>query len=331
MATRLRETSTELLDTVRGATPGQIVAVIAGAGFLILVLATDLRQALVIGLVNGAMYGLVAMGLVLVYKSSGIFNFAQGEFGTVAIYIMWLLLQRNVPYVLAVICALGTAVVIGLGTERFIIRPLYASPRVILLVATAGVALLMIGLELWFGGAILRTVSPALGRTDRLSVFGVLVSDQRMLLVLVLIGFGVGLAYFFNRTSLGLALLGAAQEPTATELVGISTRQLAALTWAMAALLGGLAGVLNAPISGTFGPGFMTTSVLIPAFTAAILGGITSLSGAFVGGAVVGVAESVALKATIFSGIPSPDTFVVFLILLAVLIIRPQGLLGKAT
>jgi branched-chain amino acid transport system permease protein len=308
----------------------RLLGYLAVAALVVVLLATDVRQALVIGLINGAMYGLVALGLVLIYKSSGIFNFAQGEFGTVAIYILWLLLGRNVPYALSIILALGTAVVLGLFTERFIIRPLYSSPRVILLVATAGVALLCIGIEFWIGGPILRTVSPALGRTDRLSVFGVLVSDQRMLLVLVLVGFGLGLAFFFSRTSFGLALLGAAQEPTATELVGISTKRVAAFTWGLAALLGGLAGVLNAPISGTFGPGFMTLSVLIPSFTAAILGGMTSLPGAFIGGAIIGIAESVALKATIFSGIPAPDTFIVFVILLAVLIVRPQGLLGKA-
>ncbi len=311
--------------------PGRLAAYLAAIALLVLILATDLRQALVIGLVNGAMYGLVALGLVLIYKSSGIFNFAQGEFGTVAIYVLWLLLQRNVPYAISVILALGTAVVLGLGTERLIIRPLYSSPRVILLVATAGVALLCIGIEFWIGGPLLRTVSPALGRTDRVSIFGVLVSDQRMLLVLVLLGFGIALAYFFSRTSYGLALLGAAQEPTATELVGISTKRIAAFTWGLAAMLGGLAGILNAPISGTFGPGFMTLSVLIPAFTAAILGGMTSLPGAFIGGAAIGVAESVALKASIFSSIPAPDTFVVFIILLAVLVARPQGLLGKAS
>jgi branched-chain amino acid transport system permease protein len=321
----------DIRDRLKDATPTQIVGTIVGVTFLVYVLATDLRQALVIGLVNGAMYGLVALGLVLIYKSSGIFNFAQGEFGTVAIYVLWLLLERHVPYAISVILALGCSVAIGLATERIIIRPLYRSPRVILLVATAGVALLLIGLEFWIGKPLPRTVAPALSRTDRLTIFGVLVSDQRMLLVLVLVGFGIGLAFFFSRTSLGLALLGAAQEPTATELAGISTKQLAALTWGMAAMLGGLAGILNAPISGTFGPGFMTLSVLIPAFTAAILGGMTSLQGAFLGGALVGVAESLALKSSVFASIPSPDTFVVFLILLAILIARPQGLLGKAS
>lgn len=326
------------VDRVRGArfpaglAPGRVAAIGLGVALLVFLLATaNMRQALVIGIVNGAMYGLIALGLVLIYKSSGIFNFAQGEFGTVAIYILWLLLERDLPYVLAAVAAIGTAVVLGLGTERFIIRPLYTSPRVILLVATAGVALLLIGVQFWIAQPLPRTVTAALQRVDRLSIFGVNVSDQRILLVLVLLGFGIALAYFFNRTNLGLALLGVAQEPTATELVGISTKRLAAFTWALAALLGGLAGILNAPISGTFFPGFMTLTVLIPGFTAAILGGITSLPGAFVGGAVIGVAESAALKLSVLENIPSPDTFVVFLILLIVLVVRPQGLFGKSS
>jgi len=308
-----------------------IIVLAAVAVFIVLLFVFGIQQALVIGVVNGAMYALIALGLVLVYKSSGIFNFAQGEFGTVAIYIMWLLTSRHLPYVLTVLLALGTAVVLGLATERLVVRPKYSSPRVNLHDATAGVALLCIGVEFWIGQPLPRQLPPALQRTDRLSIFGVYVSDQRILLVLVLLGFGVGLWYFFNRTYYGLALLGAAQDPTATELVGINTKRVAAFTWALAGLLGGLAGVLNAPISGSFFPGFMTTTALIPGFTAAVLGGMTSLPGAFVGGAIVGVAQSVALQSTALKSIPSPDTLVVFVILILVLAIRPQGLLGKAS
>jgi len=330
MATATRSRIDSAGETLRASRNG-LIALGAVVVFVLLLFAFHIQQALVIGLVNGAMYALIALGLVLVYKSSGIFNFAQGEFGTVAIYIMWLLTQRHLPYVIAMLLALGTAVVVGLGTERLVVRPLYSSPRVILLVATAGVALLCIGIEFWIGQPLPRQLVPALQRTNRLSISGVYVSDQRLLLVLVLAGFGIGLWYFFNRTYYGLALLGAAQEPTATELVGISTKRVAAFTWGLAGLLGGLAGVLNAPISGSFFPGFMTTTALIPGFTAAVLGGMTSLPGAFVGGAVVGVAQSVALQAGALKGIPSPDTLVVFVILILVLAIRPQGLLGKAS
>lgn len=306
---------------------------IGGGGALavaVLLIAAGLEQALVIGLVNGALYGLVALGLVLVYKSSGVFNFAQGEFGTVAVYALYLGLSSKVNYVLAVLIALAAATLMGLLAERIIIRPLFSSPRVILLVATAGVALLAIGLEFWLGGALLRNVQPAFTRTNRFSVFGIFVSDQRLLLIAVLAACGLALAWFFNRTNLGLAVLAASQEPTATELVGVSVKTLSSFVWGLAAFLGGLAGILNAPISGSFGPGFMTGTVLIPGFTAAVLGGMTSLPGAFVGGAVVGIAQSAALSAGAFRSIPGPGTVMVFAILLIVLAVRPQGLLGKA-
>jgi branched-chain amino acid transport system permease protein len=159
----------------------------------------------------------------------------------------------------------------------------------------------------------------------------VVISDQRLRLVGALVVLAVLLGLFFTRTNLGLAILASAQEPTATELVGISVRRLSALTWGMAALLGGLAGIIAVPQVGSVSPGYMTFTYLIPAFTAAVLGGMTSLPGAFVGGVIVGMLQSVAQTAPLFEDIPgSAPTLVVFIVLLAVLIIRPQGLLGKA-
>jgi branched-chain amino acid transport system permease protein len=119
----------------------------------------------------------------------------------------------------------------------------------------------------------------------------------------------------------------------ATELMGISVRRLSSFVWGLAAVLGGLGGVLTAGVVQNFGPGFITTSTLIPAFTAAVLGGMTSLPGAFVGGVVVGVVQAFAIDLggdPAFSGIPGPGTLAVFLLLIGVLAIRPQGLLGKA-
>jgi branched-chain amino acid transport system permease protein len=115
----------------------------------------------------------------------------------------------------------------------------------------------------------------------------------------------------------------------ATELVGINVRRLSSFTWGLAAVLGGLGGVLTAPIAGGFGPGFLTTNALIPGFTAAVLGGMTSLPGAFVGGVVVGVAQSLAVSSPALSGIPGAGSVMVFVLLIAILAVRPQGLLGK--
>ncbi|MEJ7582674.1 MAG: branched-chain amino acid ABC transporter permease [Acidimicrobiales bacterium] len=308
--------------------------VLIGAGVAILIaavlIATGEKEALVIGVITGAAYGLVALGLVLIYKSSGVFNFAQGEFGTVAVYSLYLL-HFEVPYGVAVAGALATAVIFGLLVERAIIRPLFEAPRVIVMVATAGISLLAIAVEVWFGEAQGKSVAPALPTLDRVSVLGVRISDQRLLLIGILLVLAIVLALFFNRTNLGLAILGASQEPTATELVGISVRRLSSFTWALAALLGGLAGVIGVPEGGSVTPGIVTTVFLIPAFTAAVLGGMTSLPGAFVGGIIVGIVQAVATSAPIFNDIPgTPGTLMVFVVLLAVLTVRPQGLLGKA-
>jgi branched-chain amino acid transport system permease protein len=291
----------------------------------------DIQQALVIGVIGGSAYGLLALGLVLIYKSSGVFNFAQAEFGTVAVYALYLL-KGSVGYPLAMLGALLVAVVLGLVTERLVIRPLFDAARITLLVATAGVALLCVGVEFWVGQAKVRAIGPAISGTAFVALHQN-ISWQQVLVVLALVLLGVALALFFNRTTLGLAILGASQEPTASELVGISVRRLSGFTWALAALLGGIAGILYVPVSGTFGPGALTlgtgTALLIPAFTAAVLGGMTSLPGAFVGGVIVGVAQAAAISYHGLGGVPGKGSVIVFLLLLGVLIVRPQGLLGS--
>jgi branched-chain amino acid transport system permease protein len=309
---------------------GHVITAAVITLLVVVLVATGEKESLVIGVITGASYGFVALGIVLIYKSSGVFNFAQGEFGTVAVYTLYLL-HFHVPYGVAILGALVAAVAMGVLVERLVVRPLFDAPRVTVLVATAGVALLAIGVEIWFGEATARPVGRAFPTLDRVSVLGVQVSDQRLLLLGALAVLAALLALFFNKTNLGLAILGASQEPTATELMGISVKRLSTIIWAMAALLGGLAGVLAVPEGGSFAPGVLTTAFLIPGFTAAVLGGMTSLPGAFLGGIIVGVVEAVATSAPVFDDLPgSPGTLLVFVVLLIVLVARPQGLLGKA-
>jgi branched-chain amino acid transport system permease protein len=307
---------------------------VIGVGIAVVLIAIlwimDQEQSIVIGIRTGSAYGLVALGLVLIYKSSGVFNFAQGEFGGVAICTLYLLHSNGVPYGLAVLGALLAGMLLGFLTERIVIRPLFEAPRVIVLVATAGVALLAIALQQWLFDNQGRPIARAFPRVDRVKILGVQVSDQRLWLIVTLAVLAVVLGLFFTRTNLGLAIMGASQEPTATELVGISVRRLSTFTWVLAALLGALAAVIAVPDTGSFTPGVMTAGYLIPAFTAAVLGGMTSLPGAIIGGVLVGIIQAVATDAKIFQDIPgTPSTLVVFLVLLGVLIVRPQGLLGK--
>ena len=310
---------------------GLVVGIVVAVALVVLLIATGEDSALVIGATTGSAYGLVALGLVLIYKSSGVFNFAQGEFGTVALYALYLL-DFETSYWLAFLGALVAAALMGFATERLIVRPLFNAPRVTLLVATAGVALLAIGIEIWFASAQGKPIAKGFDRVDRVELLGVQISDQRLWLIVTLAVLAVLLGLFFTRTNLGLAIIGASQEPVATELAGISVRRLSTFTWMMAAVLGGLAALIAVPDSGSFGPGIMTSTFLIPAFTAAVLGGMTSLPGAFVGGVLIGILESVATSAPLFEDIPgTKSTLVVFIVLLGVLIIRPQGLFGKGT
>ena len=297
-------------------------------GVLLLLVATGQEQALIIGLISGASYGLVALGLVLVYKSSGIFNFAQGEFGTVAVWVLYLAVTNDVPYVFAILLALAVAGLFGLLTERMVIRPLASSARVTLLVATAATAFVAVAIQLWIGQAKIRPVAPALERQDRIKVLDVFISDQRLLIFAAVAVIAVVLGWFFNRTNLGLAVLAASQEATATSLVGINVRHLSTLVWLLAALLGGIAGLLTGPLNG-FGPGFVTFSALVAGFTAAVIGGFTSLPGAFLGGVVVGVTQSVATSASLFKDIPGPQTASLFVLLVLILLIKPEGLLSS--
>jgi len=294
---------------------------------------------IVIGIIQGAVIGLVALGIVLVYKGSRVFNFAQAEFGSVAAFLLYILFDRwNVPYLPAVVLTLGGIALVGYLMERLVVRPLFDAPRVTLLVATAGITLMFIALMfkvgevLTEGGAPIFSMDPAVSG-DGFAVFGRIVRPQEILTLLVVAGLGVGLTYFFNKTDLGLAILATSQESVATELVGISTKRVSSLVWTMAALLGGIAGILQAPAS-VFTPGFMTVNFLLAGFTAAVVGGITSLTGAFVGGQIIGITSNLAsyvefkyVKAQF--DFPGFSSLVVFIVLLAILMVRPSGLMGK--
>ena len=282
----------------------------------------------VIGLFQGATYGLLAIGLVLVYRGTKTFNFAQGEFGGIAAFTTYALAQNaGLPYALAALIGIVCAVLAGLIVERLVVRPLLHAPRITLLVATLGVALFIISLTIVAAAATPRTLKPAVAG-ESLLIFGAGISRQLVLLVVVLALLAPVLIVFF-RTNLGLAVLAASQDELATRVVGISVPGMSRFVWGFAALLGGIAGLLQGPVKGLFFPGFMTLEVLIPAFTAAVLGGFTSLPGAFLGGAIVGVSQALATSSDLFDFIPGQAGVVIaFVLLVGVLSVRPNGLLG---
>lgn len=303
-----------------------------------------------LGIMNGAVFGLVALGLVLVYKGTRVFNFAQGEFGTLAAYFLFYALAANIPYGLAIIIAVAGLAAVGLIIERILIRPLMNAPRITLLVATIALALLAVGFEIIFFrieprslDSIIAAVGPS-GEPTGITVFDLSIEPQRLIALGVLLALGGVLAWFFSKTDLGLAVLATSQDAFATRVVGIGVERMSRFIWVTAAVLGAIAGILYVPLTGALTPAVMTANILIPAFTAAVLGGMTSLPGAFVGGIVIGVVQTTALWAgghfRVGSGdtaralqevVPGVEQVSILLVLLVVLLARPAGLLGRET
>jgi branched-chain amino acid transport system permease protein len=283
--------------------------------------------------------------LVLIYKSNRIFNFAQAEFGSVAAFVALAFLKGmgpfpKVPYGLALVLGILAGGVTGLITELLVIRPLFNASRAVLLVATAGVSLLLISGEAIILGTENLHVFPPVGGSHHFALFGKVGSphaftygftDIDLLIGLVAIA---ALGVWFFQSRWGKSVLAVSQDVSAARAVGINVTRVSALTWAIAGLVGGVAGVLYAPYKGAIPPGFMTgigeIGPLVFGFIAAVIGGMTSLPGAFAGGLVVGIIGDFAQK-YVPTSVPGAEQVVLASVLLVVLVARPTGLLGRET
>lgn len=301
----------------------------------------DVGAMLVNGLGSGAIYALVALGIALVYRATRVLNFAQGELGTMPAFIVVLVLlggdldgfvdpaQVSFGRLLGLT---GLAVVIGaamaVAVNLFVIQRLADSSPVTSLVATAGVALLLIGVQVVVFDLQSRTFPQFVSGSVR--ILGLRFPSHTLVVACVLVAASALLVGLF-RTQLGVALLASAQDPFAAELHGVSARAMSSLAWGLAGGLAALGGVLGAGVFEGITPGLMTSTFLIPAFTAAVLGGISSPAGAVVGGLLLGQVSAAANTTTVGLGIsvPNAPTLAAFVVLLLVLVFRPLGLLGK--
>ncbi|MCW2599526.1 MAG: amino acid/amide transporter rane protein 1, family [Frankiales bacterium] len=299
------------------------------------VLALDVVAPAVSGFIQGSVYGLLGLGLVLLYKSNRIFNFAQAEFGGVAAFV-WIFFDTgrgvlpNLPTPVAVLLGILAAVLVALLTERLVVRPLFNAPKITVVVATAGVLLLLIAVEGFLYGGEAGSF-PAIFSGDAVNSGAIRVTNQGVAIVVVLAVLSILAALFFSRSPFGTAILAVSQEATAARLVGISVERISALTWGIAGFLAGVAGILLAGTIGLAAPGSLTGLALVPAFTAAVFGGVTSLPGALVGGIVIGIIESEAQALIPKENLPGAGKVALFVALLLVLLVRPAGLLGKET
>jgi branched-chain amino acid transport system permease protein len=292
-----------------------------------------LAQTIWEGFVGGVLYALIALGFVLIFKASGVFNFAQGIMMVFAALTLVGLHEKGVPAWLALIATIGVMYVLALGVERIVLRPLVNQPDIILFMATFGLTYFLIGLgELLFGGNPKTMITEQLylpsGAID-LKILGGTVSLQKIdiaaaIIALVMVA---GLGLFFQKTRIGRALRAVADDHQAALSVGISLNQIWVVVWFAAGVVALATGILWGARSDV---SFALQIVALKALPVLILGGLTSIPGAIVGGLIIGIGEKLGefYWGPIFGG--GIESWLAYVIALAFLLFRPQGLFGEA-
>jgi branched-chain amino acid transport system permease protein len=273
------------------------------------------------GLATGGIYASLALALVMIYQATHLVNFAQGEMAMFATYFAWSLINAGMPYWPAFLLTVVFAFVLGVVIERVIIRPVENAP--VLAVVVVFIALLVI-LNSVTGWIFTYTIKPFPSPFPAEPIFGKYITSHDggaigVTLVVLLL-----LYLFFRYTPLGLAMRAAAQNPDSARLVGIRVGWMLALGWGLAAAIGGVAGMMVAPI--VYLDPNMMGGVLLYAFAAALVGGIDNPAGAVFGGFLVGVLENV-LGAFVIGN--ELKLAVALVLIIGVLVVRPSGFFGK--
>jgi branched-chain amino acid transport system permease protein len=286
---------------------------------------TEFAQQIAAGIREGAIYAGLALAIVIIYRSTRVINFAQGEMATFTTFIAWSLMNRGLSFWVAFPIVLAIAFAGGITVERALIRPVENAPVLTIVIVTLGIALLLNGLmSIIWGGATREFHGPFSTRT--IDVGGVPISVQDIGIVVVSFVLVALLALFFRYTKLGLALRAAAVNPESSRLVGVRVGWMLALGWGIAAVLGAVAGMMIAPVV-FLDPNMMQT-VLLYAFAAAVLGGLDSPLGAVVGGILLGLTVTLLGRYVGFVG-STLKLPVALLLILVLLLVRPGGLFGR--
>jgi branched-chain amino acid transport system permease protein len=284
-----------------------------------------LIEVLVGGLLSGVMYSLVAIGFVLIYKTSGVLNFAQGSMLLFAALTFVSLVERGVPFALALVITFAVMVLIGIAIERTVLRPLTNKPPITLFMATLGLSYIIEGAAQLIWGTQVHGLE--LGIEDvPFEVGGVLISQFDMFAAAVAAGMVALLSIFFRYTRVGLAFRAVADDQFAALAVGLKLPWIWATVWATAGVVALVAGLLW---GARLGVQFSLSLVVLKALPVLVLGGFDSILGAIVGGLLIGATEKLAevYIGEYFGG--GIESWFAYVVALAFLLIRPSGLFGQ--
>ena len=287
---------------------------------------TIFAQQTVAGLAEGAVFGSLALALVLIYRATEVINFAQGEMAMASVYIAYQLIHWGLSYWEAFFATLPIAFVLGMLIQVVVIRPVQHKSVVAVVIVTVGLFILIDGLVTWQWGAAIKFMPSPFGQKVYHSG-GVAFSRQDIGIIVVAVISVILLWLLFQLTKLGLGMRAAALRPASAALVGVRVDRMLAVGWGLAAVLGAVAGLMTEPEQYVLQPSLMQP-ILLYAFAAAVLGGLESPAGAVIGGLALGVFLNLVGQYVHFvtSELRLPFAFAV---LLAVLLFKPSGLFGQ--
>ncbi len=285
---------------------------------------SQIVQLLVSGVAQGCIYGLIALGFVLIYKATETVSFAQGDLMMLGAFIgLGALTFMGLPFWAAVPAAIIGMAAVGFATERLVIRPVLGEPAFSIVMLTIGIGYVMRGLVTMIPGIGTETHTlPVPYKDVTFQAGGVVLAAEQLVVIGATAALCLLLYLLFAKSRIGIAMQAASQNQLAAYYMGIPVRKLNGLVWAMAAMVAAVAGLLLAPI--TFVHANMGF-VGLKAFPAAVVGGFGSLPGAIVGGLVIGIVESL-------SGFYLPEGFkdvAPYVVVLVMLMVKPNGLFGE--
>jgi branched-chain amino acid transport system permease protein len=285
-----------------------------------------LTQLLINGLIVGALYGVVAMSFVLIYKASQVVNFAQGEFLLIGAWICWwLLVKFQVPFFVGMLITLAFMVAFGIALQMLVLRPLIGEPIISVIMVTIGLSTIFQGVMKWAFGTNAQPFPPIF-RTQSVEFLGLQIQTAYIMSVAVSLAMMAAMAWFFQASKYGLAMRATAYNQQIAQSLGISVKSVFAMAWAISAVVSAVAGVVVGVVN-SVSPALSNYGIKV--FPAVILGGLDSIVGAVLGGLIIGLLENFAHYidseylhwGNLYEIAP-------FYVLIIILMIKPYGLFG---